>query len=234
MDELTRLDSIPFDLVLSVGPACRPAQQIKAAGMRFTAAPMDWMELYPLSTVVHLFGSAFSDFFVDIQEEAVPHGKNRRVVDLKNQVTSIHHFPADRSLTDGQATMRKTMLKRYHRVDQLLKHARHVCLLGNRADDVPELLAFLSDFGSLYPQADFVFVNIRHTAEDGFQTRSDADRRLIEVFFRDIHPDGEDPQENPLAWHGNTPQWQAVLSHVHLSKKAQKQSENWLERLIHR
>ena len=47
MDEiLSTLDRRCYDLVLSVGPACRPAQQIKTAGLRFTAAPMDWMELY--------------------------------------------------------------------------------------------------------------------------------------------------------------------------------------------
>ena len=49
MNELLHeLNSLPMDFVMSVGPACRPAQQIKHAGLRFTAAPMDWMQLYPL------------------------------------------------------------------------------------------------------------------------------------------------------------------------------------------
>ena len=66
MDEiLATLDKTPYDLVLSVGPACRPAQQIKTAGLRLTAAPMDWMELYPLSAVTHIFATRFSDFFTD-------------------------------------------------------------------------------------------------------------------------------------------------------------------------
>ena len=52
---MNELNAAPFDFVMSVGPACRPAQQIKEAGLRFTAAPMDWMELYSLETVTHLF-----------------------------------------------------------------------------------------------------------------------------------------------------------------------------------
>lgn len=227
MDELTPLDTIPFDLVLSAGPACRPAQQIKLAGLRFTAAPMDWMELYPLSTVVHLFETGFSDFFAEIQEEP-SHGKNRRVVDVNNHITSIHHFPVDLSLRDGQTTMRKTMLRRYRRVDKLLRRAKYVCFLGNRPDGIGELLSFLSGFSALYPQADFRFLNIRDTDTDTFWAETAGRGHLMEVFFRDVHPDGSDIEGNPLAWHGNTVQWQQVLSHIHLSKKAQKQTDSLL------
>ena len=67
MEELNFLDAIPMDLVLSAGPACRPAQQIKAAGLRFTSAPMDWMELYPLSAFLHIFATKYEDFFTEIE-----------------------------------------------------------------------------------------------------------------------------------------------------------------------
>ena len=237
MDEiLSTLDGRCYDLVLSVGPACRPAQQIKTAGLRFTAAPMDWMELYPMSSVVHIFATGFSDFFTDIEEECPPKGKNRRVVDRVNQITSIHHFPAAKSLAEGQAAMRKTMLRRYKRIHKLLRKADRVCFLCNRPDDAGALEEFLADFSALYPGAAFDLINIRDTDTDGLTViaRPAGDGLLVEAAFQDVHPNGGDIAVNPLAWHGNTPMWQAVLGHVHLSQKAVRRANSPWRALLER
>lgn len=228
------LDRNTYDLVLSVGPACRPAQQIKTAGLRLTAAPMDWMELYPLSAVTHIFATRFSDFFTDIAEECPPTGKNRRVIDRNNQITSIHHFPSDRSLEDGQTAMRKTMLRRYRRVHQWLRKAKRVCFVCNRPDDPESLCTFLSDFSALYPGTVFDMINIRDREVETLSIlRQNAGKgQLVEISFRDIHPDGAEIAVNPQAWHGNTPMWQSVLSHVHLSRKAIRRANSPLRRLL--
>lgn len=226
------LDPIPFDLLLSVGPACRPAQQIKAAGLRFTAAPMDWMQLYSLDTFLHLFQTDFSDFFVDIAESDAPHGKNRRVVDLRNNITSIHHFPASQSLTEGQSAMRKTMLRRSKNIQKILKNARNIGLLCNRPDTPEELESFRAAFQKLYPQARCVLINIRDTDTNTTTVTVSADGDFLEVRFRDVHPAGGEITENPDAWHGNSPQWQSVLSHVHLRER--RRSGNRLFALFQR
>lgn len=234
---MEELSSEPFDFVMSVGPACRPAQQLKEAGLRFTAAPMDWMELYPLSTVTHLFQTGFSDFFTDIREEDPdPARKNRRVVDVTNTITSIHHFPTKKSLSAGQKEMRRTMLKRYHRIDKLLSRARRVCLVGNRENSAGELLDFLSDMHRLYPQAEWVMVNVRDvdSRECRVTQSQQSTERLWEASFHDVHPDGPDIETNPLAWHGNTPMWQQVLSHVHLRPGAAKVGRSMRKRLFGR
>ena len=213
------LDPIPFDILLSVGPACRPAQQIKAAGLRFTAAPMDWMQLYSLNTFLHLFQTDFSDFFIDIAESAAPHGKNRRVVDCRNDITSIHHFPTNQSLTDGQSAMRKTMLRRSKKIQKILKKSQNIGLLCNRPDTPEELETFRAAFQKLYPQARCVLINIRDTDTETAAAAEYGAGDLLEIRFRDVHPAGGEITENPDAWHGNTPLWQAVLSHVHLRKQ---------------
>lgn len=224
---LTELEQIPFDFVMSVGPACRPAQQMKHAGLRTTAAPMDWMELYPLSTVVHLFATRFSDFFTEIKDITEGEArKNRRVADTKNTITSIHHFPMNKSLEAGQKAMRKTMLRRYRRIHRLFRKGKRFCFVCNRPDTPKELLAFMTGFRSVYPHGEFWMVNVRSVDDNIFYVNyyDEDGLHLYDVSFHDVHPDGEDISVNPQAWHGNTPYWQKALEHIRLSPTAQKQT----------
>lgn len=236
MTILNELDAIPMDFVLSVGPACRPAQQLKHAQLRITACPMDWMQLYPLDAVTHIFKTGFSDFFTEIEDISTqPNKKNRRVVDTKNDICSIHHFPTAQSLEKAQTEVRKTMLKRYRRIHKLLSKAETICFVGNREESTEELLQFMADFRTIYPQAQMFMVNMRHQDTDSITAHKYTETActLYEACFRDEHPDGTDIGENPLAWHGNTPCWQEVLSHVHLSDRTIKWANNPLRKLFH-
>lgn len=232
---LNELDTLPMDFVMSVGPACRPAQQVKHAGLRFTAAPMDWMQLYPLQAVTHIFATGFGDFFTEIEDiTPEPGKKNRRVVDTKNDICSIHHFPAKDSLEKAQKDVRKTMTKRYKRIHAILRKARRICFVCNREDAPEALLAFMKDFGSIYPNAELVMVNIRNADTDGISMEkfTDGSCTVYEAAFRDENPDGTDISLNPMAWHGNTPRWQEVLQHVHLSKATQKKANSKIRKLL--
>ena len=232
---LNELNTLPMDFVMSVGPACRPAQQIKHAGLRFTAAPMDWMQLYPLQAVTHIFETEFVDFFAEIEDITTEAGKkNRRVVDTKNDICSIHHFPSADSPEQAQKQVRKTMKKRYKRIHAILRKAQRICFVCNREDAPEALLAFLSDFGVLYPQAEMVMVNMRHTDTDGISMQKYTAGRcsLFEASFRDENPMGTDIAVNPLAWHGNTPRWQQVLKQIRLSKATEKKANSKLRKLL--
>ena len=234
-DLLNELDTLPMDFVMSVGPACRPAQQVKHGGLRFTAAPMDWMQLYPLQAVTHIFETEFADFFAEIEDiTPEPGKKNRRVVDTKNDICSIHHFSSKDSLEKGQAEVRKTMRKRYKRIHGFLRKAERICFVCNREDSVEALLAFLADFGRLYPHAHMVMVNMRHTDTDGISMKKFTDGRctVYEAYFRDENPLGTDIASNPEAWHGNTPRWQQVLKHVHLSAATRRKANSRLRKLL--
>lgn len=236
MNELyLELDTLPMDFVMSVGPACRPAQQVKHAGLRFTAAPMDWMQLYPLQAVTHIFETAFVDFFAEIEDVTPVAGKkHRRVVDTKNDICSIHHFFSKDSLEKGQKEVRKTMQKRYKRIHGFFRSAERICFVCNREDSPEALLAFLHDFNRIYPQAEMVMVNMRHVDTDGISMAkfTDGSCTLYEASFRDVNPDGADIATNPEAWHGNTPCWQEVLQHVHLSAATKKKANSKLRKLL--
>lgn len=222
MKILDELDSVPMDFVMSVGPACRPAQQIKQAGLRVTSAPLDWMQLYPLTAVTHCFQTGFTDFFEEIEDITPEEGKkNRRVVDVSNDICSIHHFPTAVPLEKAQKHVRHMMRKRFKRIDRLMRKAKAICLVGNRAEPKDVLLDFLEEFEEIYPDAYLYMVNIRHVSEPGFRVSVVSGRRctLYEVAFCDEHPDGTDITENPDAWQGNTPYWMNTLRHLCLSDR---------------
>ena len=232
---LNELDSLPMDFVMSVGPACRPAQQIKHAGLRFTAAPMDWMQLYPLQAVTHIYETAFADFFAEVEDiTPEPGKKHRRVVDTKNDICSIHHFFSKDSLEKGQQEVRKTMTKRYKRIHAILRKAKRICFVCNREDSPELLLEFMADFGRIYPKAEMVMVNMRHADTDGISMAkyTAGSCTLYEASFRDESPKGTDIAVNPDAWHGNTPRWQQVLKHVHLSAATQRKANSKLRKLL--
>ena len=234
-DLLNELNSLPMDFVMSVGPACRPAQQIKHAGLRFTAAPMDWMQLYPLGAVTHIFETGFADFFAEIEDISPVAGKkHRRVVDTKNDICSIHHFFSKDSLEKGQKNVRKTMTKRYKRIHAILRKAQRICFVCNREDAPHLLLAFMADFGRIYPAAEIVMVNMRHTDTDGISMAkyTAGNCTLYEASFCDENPNGTDIAVNPEAWHGNTPCWQEVLGHVHLSEATKKRANSKWRKLL--
>ena len=232
---LNELDSLPMDFVMSVGPACRPAQQIKHAGLRFTAAPMDWMQLYPLGAVTHIFETAFADFFDEIEDiTPEPGKKHRRVVDTKNDICSIHHFFSKDSLEKGRKEVRKTMTKRYKRIHAILRKAERICFVCNREDTPDALLAFMADFGRIYHNAEIVMVNMRHTDTDNISMTKHTNGNccLYEAHFRDENPKGTDIAVNPEAWHGNTPRWQQVLQHIHLSAATRKRANSKIRKLL--
>lgn len=229
---LTELHELPMDFVMSIGPACRPAQQLKTAGLRFTAAPMDWMQQYPLEAVTHCFQTGFSDFFAQIEE--IPQEKPRkfrRVVDRGNDICSIHHFPADQSLEQGQRQVQATMTKRYRRIHKLLSGGKRIGFVGNRSESRAELLKFLGVFHNLYPQAELVLLNVRHVDADGIAMTKTVQGpcTLYEIFFRDEHPDGTDIAANAEAWHGNSFYWQQVLEQIVLRRSKQGFLSRWFK-----
>ena len=83
-----------YDMYISLGPDCRPAMHLKIHNLRTLASPLDYQMSYSLDTVLKLFQTGFEDFFVEIKEdlELSRTIEKRWIVDIKNNIISIHHF----------------------------------------------------------------------------------------------------------------------------------------------
>ncbi len=225
---------IELDFILSLGPACRPAEHLRQHDLRHLACPLDWQMGYSLATVLHLYQTSFSDFFIQIeQDKQQPLLKgHRRINDLKNGIISIHHFSADKPIEEEQTHFLKLMHDRYINMHNEILKAERIGLVCNRRDSIEELKHFLLQFGAIYPNHQIVLINIRNQKEVTFQSKQyDINDRLwiIEYEFQDINEDGDDYINNPNAWKGNVSAWNRVMEDIRISTPYLLQKLNMLD-----
>lgn len=211
-----------LDLIFSIGPACRPAYYLKMNFLRTFACPLDWQMNYSLDTCLHMFQTNFETFFTDIQEDVHRKGahNNRRIIDTRNSITSIHHFDSDTPLPDAQAAFRAIMQKRYLQLHTAILRSHVVGLICNREDSLDDLSTFLSSFGQLYTNVNFILINIRNT--EGLTSACMNEYHLNpkltirEYSFHDQCLDKKSMEER--AWLGNFEIWNSVLQDYYLSR----------------
>ncbi|MDR2772517.1 MAG: papain-like cysteine peptidase [Elusimicrobiota bacterium] len=221
-----RLQGLAFDIILSVGPACRSGFYLKKHSLRFCAAPLDWMMRYSLETAVHLYKTRFADFFVDFVQDS-KQAEERKLkgyfVDTRNQITSIHY--SDVGNNNGQP-FREKMKNRFEKVNKLLLKADDICFLSNRNEDVSLIKNFLNEMGKMY-QGKITYINIRHDRTKDFSappphkyySEKLSDRlKLIEFEFYDVHPLGGDKTINEDFWLGNPVEWDNVMEKIKLKR----------------
>ena len=203
-----------FDVILSVGNACRPAFYLKKHGLRIFANPLDWMMSYKLDTVVQLFQSKFSDFFIDVKkDERIKDG----FVDVKNNVTSMH-YP---SIGKNKTAFNQRMRRRFKRLDKKLRKCNNICFISGRKMDRKKLIKFLTEMGTIY-SGEITLINIRHNEHiDGIikpmicNKEIVSDRlQFIEYEFNDVHKDGDDSKTNLSAWQGNNLLWKKIVKNI--------------------
>lgn len=156
-----------FDIFLPIGRNCQPAFHLNESGLRFEAYPLDWQTGFSLDSVYQLFASQFIDFFQNIAEDESKgwEGKNRWIVDTKNQVISIHHFPRDVDIFVQQRQFRDKMKKRFMRLQNRLENSCNLALVSNRVDTIEQIQDFLQRFSKLYPHLAMMLINIRNDEE---------------------------------------------------------------------
>lgn len=212
-----------LDFIMSVGPACRPAEHLARNGLRRIASPLDWQKAYSLSTVIHLFSSKFKDFFQTIKEDYIEKNsdcKKRVVIDTHNNIVSLHHFDKENPLSEERKTFCELMQARYAKTDEIIRASRKVALICNRSNTIKEFENFIIEFSKIYPLQEILLINIRHVEREGLK-RSDYNfgpgLNMVEFEFCDVHENGEDLDANPDAWKGNIKKWDEVLSNFTLS-----------------
>ena len=153
-----RASVLEYDLIVPIGPACRPAHQLQRHNLRKAAYPLDWMMDFSLDSVAHLLETGFEDFFVDIVEDEERTKKlnpglekNRYVKDVRNDIVSIHHFPREVDIDEGKIEFAKKMRTRARRFLDAIKRSSKTALVCNRNDDIENFERFLVRVHDLYP-----------------------------------------------------------------------------------
>ncbi|PHU40939.1 Putative papain-like cysteine peptidase [Pseudobutyrivibrio sp. AR14] len=202
-----------YDVYMSIGWACRPAHQLRINGLRDEAFPLDWQKDYSLDTVIHLFETNFEDFFKNIKEEGVGDDNSRRVIDVNNHIISLHHFPKELSLLDGQDRFLESMTKRYQNQRDRIINANKLFLLSNRLVSLDEMGKFLKDFSTIFPNKEIKLVNIRNDNNlnsEEIIVNSKEINDLLSIIDYTIN-DTYDDSGNEYDWKGNSKAWKNIL-----------------------
>ena len=211
-----------YETVFSVGPACRPAFHLQYNHIRTSAFPLDWQMGYSLDTVIHLLKTNFSDFFLDIREDAQRSKENncRYVIDYKNQIISMHHFSKEKTLEEGKLIFQKVMKKRADLLKYRLLKSHNVLLLCNRVETVEELKKFLQKFSEIYPHMRITLVNVRHNKNIGLNETEGRFLKSGKLNLYDMELNDVNENGGWDWWKGNIAGWKAILNNINLSQRS--------------
>lgn len=209
------------DIILSLGIACRPAEQLRINKLRFLSSPLDWMMSYSLETAAHLFKTKFETFFQ--YKSIIPDNLYfYHVKDITNNIHSIHHFPLDKDIEDFyETTFRQKMLCRFSFINKFINNSRHVIFIFNRQEEIQNITSALKQFGEIYPKCKITFINIRSGAKPGVheihKVKVSSRLNLEDHYVNDTHKDGDHTTGNVMWWIGNEEIWHEILSTIKLS-----------------
>lgn len=211
-----------LDFIFSVGPACRPAYYLKTNYLRAFACPLDWQMDYSLKTCLHLFQTGFQTFFVEIEENLQRKGahNNRRIIDTRNSITSIHHFDSSVPLSEALLKFHAVMQKRYLQLHTAILESENIGLICNREDSINCLSEFLSAFGQIYPNVNFTLINIRNVKKLNSMCVDEyilsPKLTIKEYSFHDEYLGDEYKEDRQ--WLGNTNFWNNLLKDYYIAR----------------
>ena len=211
-----------FDIILSVGGACRPAYYLRKHDLRFCANPLDWMMSYSLDTVIHLYKTKFNDFFVDFVEDKQKSLENNCswYIDNKNNIISMHYT----GLESNNSLFRDIMKDRFKKINSTLLSANKICFISNRMESIDVYKKFLEKMAEIY-SGNITYINIRDKKDiittppiKHYKEKMSEKLNLIEYEFNDIHPKGGDLKINNDAWIGNYAIWDNIMKGISIKK----------------
>jgi len=203
-----------FDVIFSLGNACRPAYHLQKNQLRFFANPLDWVTSYTLDTAVYMYQSEFNDFYIDFEEDSIKKGWFN---DVKNNFTTLHYPEIG---IDNKAFNLK-MKKRFEKVNKHLIKANKIGFICNRNDNHIAFSDFLKKMSEMYT-GEITLIHIKHNEEiDGIRTPIKCTKikvserlELVEYEFNDVHEKGNDKINNPEFWHGNVQLWNRIMGKI--------------------
>ena len=214
------LPHINADLVLSLGPACRPAHYLRELGLRKFSSPFDWMMCYELKTIINFFENGFDPFFKNWEIEYTGKGKCWYVRDKDTGMLSMHHFnrayPADYTYPSFINKMRKRFKNTIHHIET----SGTICFVTNREHEKDALNNFLFHMDRIFPGHKFITINIITNKNEYFEKIKISNNiEIYNIYFTDINKDGPDSR---TSWLGNVEKWHKYISCINLSDSLNK------------
>lgn len=214
-----------FDIVFSLGPCCRPAYYLQLCGLRTFAYPLDWQGC-SIESALHLYETNFEDFFIQykdlskLKKDCTLEGL-RYVVDVKNNIKSMHHIKNNIPLDEAVSEFKEIMIKRYNRLNGNLNNASSILIVSNYNKKLSTLSEFLIRFSKIYKNKKITLINIhsRKNGKNRYVHKINENLSIIEYFFNDINKDGEDPKYNKNFWLGNEEKWIEIINSYSFSKQ---------------
>lgn len=206
-------DKISVNICFSIGTTCKPSWHLIRHSKRFQAAPLEWMRDCSLDVCLHLFQTKFSDFLEEIKEvKPWPGAECRTVLDTKNNILSMHHFSKDKSLEKEHGRVRKLMLRRAQKLNDIILKSKSIALIYGQDGESTDksLIDFIKKFGEIYPNQKIYLLNVLNSDVEGIDSKvifDEGNLKIIKFSFKDGG-----------YWTGNDIGWDTVMKSIDVVK----------------
>ena len=204
-----------FNLFISVGPACRPAEALRRAKLREISSPFDWMMAYKLEVIPNFFENGFSNFFSKINEINRNNGNKRFILDKDTGMISMHDFPTNLTYEEFYPMFLEKMTKRFDRLIDSIVASQNICFTGNRDVELCDIENFLSKVDTIFPGKNISFLNVCNSKDSKKCVYNKQGNLEIILFYFDDVYSGPNKFDN---WKGNVEEWDIMLSKFSLIK----------------
>lgn len=217
-----------FDCVWSLGMHCRPAHYIQLYGLRFQAAPFDWMDKTSLKEIINQKKTNFENFFSEIEDITPKNSKldHRMIKDKKGKTVAMHHFPKNISPEKYKKTFRDMMIKRANKVDKIMKNSKSVGFIReDESNNLSDVIDFGKQISQMYKNLDnIVIFYIINSKDENLKnaTKTTFDNvTIISVKLNDVPLDKNGKEYK--SWKGNPNKWKNyVMKFISPSEKLKR------------
>ena len=183
-------------------------------GLRQFAAPLDWQS-YNLQAAINLYRNDFDIFFKEYKEINCDKEKweYKYVLDIKNDIFSMHHIKKDKPLNLAVQDFRKLVISRWSEMKKKLNNQSEIIFISNYNVKRKKLENFIIEFDKLFPNHNIKLINIhsRNNGKNNYIYNINERLTIIECFFNDVN----ETQESINEWKGNQEKWvKNLLLHI--------------------
>ena len=196
-----------YDIAISLGAPCQPAEQLRRHKLRTFSGPFDWTVLESVPCLIKAIDNRFENYFA--RENLSVRGvedHTYRIFDELYQCMSVHDFPLvddPDKIFDAYPAFIEKMQRRIHRFFEKIEKNKEVLFVRYHAnyEETEALCASLEKLAG--DQFTLLLLNESKTAaleEDRWDIKNTCAMRIKQSF--------------DLSWSGYSPHWHILLDGI--------------------